>query len=98
MIKNRSLEYKLLIDNYNKNKNKLINNNNQPIITRSTFSNLSFKVSTDIQSTTSKLQKLTQLINRKSLFDDKQLEINVGLLLLFGLDWTYTYIGTNLYN
>ncbi|TIA71120.1 hypothetical protein E3P81_02803 [Wallemia ichthyophaga] len=74
MIKNRSIEFKLLIDQYNKSKSKQA----QPAqpITRSTFSTLSFKVSRDIQSTTSKLQKLTQLINRKSLFDDKQLEIN----------------------
>ncbi|TIB06365.1 hypothetical protein E3P96_00517 [Wallemia ichthyophaga] len=69
-----SIEFKLLIDQYNKSKSKQA----QPAqpITRSTFSTLSFKVSRDIQSTTSKLQKLTQLINRKSLFDDKQLEIN----------------------
>ena len=80
MIKNRSLEFKLLIDNSNKNRNKAIASPN-PSKARSVFSSLAFKISSDIQSTTSKLHKLTQLINRKSLFDDKQLEINVRFLL-----------------
>ncbi|TIA88896.1 hypothetical protein E3P99_02340 [Wallemia hederae] len=71
----RSLEFKLLIDNSNKNRSKAIASPN-PSKAKSVFSSLAFKISSDIQSTTSKLHKLTQLINRKSLFDDKQLEIN----------------------
>ncbi|TIB74283.1 hypothetical protein E3Q23_02706 [Wallemia mellicola] len=77
-IKNRTFEWRAHLDSYNKiNKRNLTNNfnlNNNH--SRTEFSRLATTIAKDIESTTLKLQKLTQLAQRKSLFDDKQQEIS----------------------
>ena len=94
MIKNRTFEWKSYVDNYNKKNFNTKQRSQQSQLQLqlqqkqasnsgsnkddNLFSKLSLSIANDIKLTTNKLQKLTELTKRKTLFDDKQQEINVS--------------------
>lgn len=94
MIKNRTFEWKSYVDNYNKKNFNTKQRSQQSQLQLqlqqkqasnsgsnkddNLFSKLSLSIAGDIKLTTNKLQKLTELTKRKTLFDDKQQEINVS--------------------
>jgi syntaxin 5 len=71
-MQDRTREYFAFIESFADVNSKLLN----PVTTKSEFTKAASTIAKEIQSTMTKLQKLTLLAKRKTLFDDKPVEIN----------------------
>ncbi|CAG8444176.1 9162_t:CDS:10 [Diversispora eburnea] len=67
-----------LLDNHSNSNGKIINGTNG--LNKSEFARMAGAIGNDINITATKLQKLTKLAKRKTLFDDRPVEISVSLL------------------